>query len=298
MNNILYETSEYEDYEAFVNAKDKIIGKAHNNKGIGTLSEKTLHAVLKLYYEPDEDKHEVAMSGYYADIYNDKGIIEIQTRQLNKLRDKLSVFLQDYHVTVVYPLPFNKWLSWVNPDNGEVQGRRKSPRHFTEYDAFYELYKIKSYLKNPNLSINLVLMDMEEYKLLNGWSYDKKRGSTRYDRVPVGIRRIVKFDRIEDYMQLVPADLKEDFTVKDFAMAAGVSVEASRYTLNILNYLEIVKRTGRVKNGYVYTSQKNFNIMSAKEKEAAAKQTFTFLAPLTNEQSCEAGRKSAISTGS
>ena len=240
MNNILYETSEYEDYEAFVNAKDKIIGKAHNNKGIGTLSEKTLHAVLKLYYEPDEDKHEVAMSGYYADIYNDKGIIEIQTRQLNKLRDKLSVFLQDYHVTVVYPLPFNKWLSWVNPDNGEVQGRRKSPRHFTEYDAFYELYKIKSYLKNPNLSINLVLMDMEEYKLLNGWSYDKKRGSTRYDRVPVGIRRIVKFDRIEEYMQLVPADLKEVFTVKDFAMAAGVSVEASRYTLNILNYLERV----------------------------------------------------------
>ena len=258
LNNILYETSEYEDYEAFVNAKDKIIGKAHNNKGIGTLSEKTLHAVLKLYYEPDEDKHEVAMSGYYADIYNDKGIIEIQTRQLNKLRDKLSVFLQDYHVTVVYPLPFNKWLSWVNPDNGEVQGRRKSPRHFTEYDAFYELYKIKSYLKNPNLSINLVLIDMEEYKLLNGWSYDKKRGSTRYDRVPVGIRRIVKFDRIEDYMQLVPADLKEDFTVKDFAMAAGVSVEASRYTLNILNYLEIVKRTGRVKNGYVYNVTEEF----------------------------------------
>lgn len=258
LNNILYETSEYEDYEAFVNAKDKIIGKAHNNKGIGTLSEKTLHAVLKLYYEPDEDKHEVAMSGYYADVYNDKGIIEIQTRQLNKLRDKLSVFLQDYHVTVVYPLPFNKWLSWVNPDNGEVQGRRKSPRHFTEYDAFYELYKIKSYLKNPNLSINLVLMDMEEYKLLNGWSYDKKRGSTRYDRVPVGIRRIVKFDRREDYMQLVPADLKEDFTVKDFAMAAGVSVEASRYTLNILNYLEIVKRTGRVKNGYVYNVTEEF----------------------------------------
>ena len=258
LNNILYETSEYEDYEAFVNAKDKIIGKAHNNKGIGTLSEKTLHAVLKLYYEPDEDKHEVAMSGYYADIYNDKGIIEIQTRQLNKLRDKLSVFLQDYHVTVVYPLPFNKWLSWVNPDNGEVQGRRKSPRHFTEYDAFYELYKIKSYLKNPNLSINLVLMDMEEYKLLNGWSYDKKRGSTRYDRVPVGIRRIVKFDRIEDYMQLVPADLKEDFTVKDFAMATGVSVEASRYTLNILNYLEIVKRTGRVKNVYVYNVTEEF----------------------------------------
>ena len=46
--------------------------------------------------------------------------------------------------------------------------------------------------------------------------------------------------------------------------------------------------------GMSITLQKNFNIMSTKEKEAAAKQTFTFLAPLTNEQSCEAGRESAI----
>ena len=35
-------------------------------------------------------------------------------------------------------------------------------------------------------------------------------------------------------------------------------------------------------------------IMSAEEKNAAAKQTYSFLAPLTNEQSCEAGRESAI----
>ena len=35
-------------------------------------------------------------------------------------------------------------------------------------------------------------------------------------------------------------------------------------------------------------------IMSAEEKNAAAKQTYSFLAPLTNEQPCEAGRWSAI----
>ena len=38
----------------------------------------------------------------------------------------------------------------------------------------------------------------------------------------------------------------------------------------------------------------NRDIMSAKEKNAAAKQTYSFLAPLTNEQPCEAGRWSAI----
>ena len=35
------------------------------------MSEKTLHAVLKMYYEPDEDNHEVAIDGYFADIYNE-----------------------------------------------------------------------------------------------------------------------------------------------------------------------------------------------------------------------------------
>ena len=37
----------------------------------------------------------------------------------------------------------------------------------------------------------------------------------------------------------------------------------------------------------------NRDIMSAKEKNAAAKQTYSFLAPLTNEQPCEAERDSA-----
>ena len=39
--------------------------------------------------------------------------------------------------------------------------------------------------------------------------------------------------------------------------------------------------------GMSITSQKNFNIMSAKEKEAAAKQTFPFLALLTSEYSAK-----------
>ena len=37
----------------------------------------------------------------------------------------------------------------------------------------------------------------------------------------------------------------------------------------------------------------NRDIMSAREKEAAAEQAYPFLAPLTNEQPCEAGRYSA-----
>ena len=42
--------------DKFKAAKNKIIGVDRQRLGIGTLSEKTVHAILKNYYEPDEDR--------------------------------------------------------------------------------------------------------------------------------------------------------------------------------------------------------------------------------------------------
>ena len=58
--------------ERFLGAREKIIGKRRDRHGIGTLSEKTVHAVLKYYYAPDEDMHEIPIEGYVADIYTDE----------------------------------------------------------------------------------------------------------------------------------------------------------------------------------------------------------------------------------
>ena len=60
---------------------------------IGTLSEKTLHAFLKNYYEPDIDKQEIPIDRYVADIFTGQEIIEIQTAQFNSMRDKLNCFV-------------------------------------------------------------------------------------------------------------------------------------------------------------------------------------------------------------
>ncbi|MFR1214868.1 MAG: hypothetical protein ACLSCV_09370 [Acutalibacteraceae bacterium] len=78
---------------------------------IGLLGEKVLHAGLKLYFEPNPDFHEVKINGFVADICNAKGIIEIQTRNLGKLKRKLEVFLEQMPVTIVYPIAHTKYLS-------------------------------------------------------------------------------------------------------------------------------------------------------------------------------------------
>jgi hypothetical protein len=241
------------DREAFEAARKKVIGVDRKRSGIGTLSEKTVHAILKNYYEPDEENQEIPIENYVADIFSDGGIMEIQTRQFNRMRNKLSAFLPLYPVTIVYPIPREKWIIWIDEESGELSRKRKSPAKGNVYLAFIELYKIKMYLKNPNLRVKLVLMDMEEYKLLNGWSRDKKRGSSRYDRIPTELVEEVDITRIEDYMQFVPYDLEEEFTSKEFAKAAHIPVKLAQTVLNILYDIGTVTRTGKKGREYLYT---------------------------------------------
>ena len=238
--------------ERFEQAKQKIIGIDRQRLGIGTLSEKTVHAILKNYYEPDEDRQEIPIENYVADIYSDGEIIEIQTRQFNKLRDKLQTFLSLYPVTVVYPIPREKWLIWVDEESGELSKKRKSPAKGNPYVAFIELYKIKMFLKDPNLRLRFVLIDMEEYRLLNGWSKDKKKGSTRYDRIPTQLVEEVEINCPEDYMQFVPYELEDDFTTKDFAKAAHIPVNLAQTVLNILFFVGTVERVGKQGRAYLY----------------------------------------------
>lgn len=238
-----------EDFEA---AKKKVIGVDRQRLGIGTLSEKTVHAILKNYYQPDEDKQEIPIENYVADIYADGEIIEIQTRQFNKMRDKLNTFLPLYPVTIVYPIPREKWLIWIDEESGELSKRRKSPAKGNPYIAFIELYKIKMFLKNPNLRLKLVLLDMEEYRLLNGWSRDKKKGSSRYDRIPTQLVEEIDISCLQDYMQFIPYDLPENFTTKEFAQSAHIPVHLAQTVLNILFYVGMVRRVGKNGNSYLY----------------------------------------------
>lgn len=238
--------------EAFQAAREKIIGAERRRIGIGTLSEKTVHAIVKNYCEPNEDCQEIPIENYVADIYSDGKIIEIQTRQFDKLRNKLTAFLPLYPVTIVYPIPREKWLIWIDEETGSLTKPRKSPLKGTPYAVFPELYKIKMFLKDPNIRIRLLLIDMEEYKLLNGWSRDKKRGACRYDRIPTELAEEIEINRPEDYMQFVPYELEEPFTVKDFSKAAHISAALGGTALNILHYMDTVKRVGKQGKAYLY----------------------------------------------
>lgn len=249
---MIVDKKRFDEARNFIAIKD-IIEESRNT--IGTLSEKNLHAVLKQYFEPRIENQEIKIGKYVADIVSENKIIEIQTRAFNLLRNKLDAFLsleEISEVTVVYPIAKTKWLCWIDKDTGEVSKKRKSPKIGKIYDAFFELYKIKQQLINPKLSFCFVLLDITEYRYLNGWDINKKRGSSRCDRVPNDIIDIINICNIKDYIQFLPSDLPSRFTTKDYAKNTKLNLKSSQTALNVLNYIGVVKRVGKLSNMHLY----------------------------------------------
>ena len=85
--------------------------------------------MLKNYYAPDEDMHEIPIENFVADIFDGEAVIEIQTRSFQNMRRKLAAFLPLYPVTIVYPIPHVKWLHWMDEETGgDLSRAQNRPR--------------------------------------------------------------------------------------------------------------------------------------------------------------------------
>lgn len=224
--------------------------------GIGTLNEHSLHAFLKDYYGHDKANQEIKIGRYVADIVIDGAITEIQTRNFRSMKNKLKIFLQTGDVTVVYPIARKKRLIWVDPDTGEMSKPRMSPKTGTPFEIFYELVFIKDMLQSKNLHFKIILLDMTEYRLLNGWNSDRKKGSVRMDRVPGMIIDEIAVNDAGDYLKLLPDGLPEYFTVKELMKYSRVGERLARRAIYILSELSLISRCGKRGRAFLYKISK------------------------------------------
>lgn len=244
------------DKDKFYCCCEQVINQHKQYNGIGTYGEKTVHSILKNYFQPFSDGQEQKAGRYVADIINEDGIIEIQTASFDKLRSKLSEFLQVADVTVVYPIAVTKWLTKIETETGEMGKKRKSPVKGTIYDVFAELYKIKSFLNSDRLNLCLMLMNVEEYRCPpeeSGLKRGRRKGYTRYDRIPVELIDELHFNCKSDWLKFIPDNIPAEFTSKQFSELAGIHISTSQICLNILTSMDIVVRVGKSGNSYIYS---------------------------------------------
>ncbi len=240
------------DITLFTQARDKIIHQTPGQNGIGTLSEKTIHAVLKQYYVPEESCHEQKVAGFVADAFTGSEIVEIQTRNFNALRRKLEAYLPLYDVTIVYPIAHTRYLRYINPETGEITPPRKSPKTGRIYQIFPELYRIKPFLNDEHLHIRIALLDVEEFRFLDGRGTNKRKGATKSNAFPLDFVQETVLQSPADYIQLLPEGLPMPFSTKDYKKAAHVTQSLASVALNILLAMDIVERVGKTGNLYLY----------------------------------------------
>ena len=226
------------------------------DQGVGTLGEKTLHMVLKRMIEPDMSRHEVKLGSYVADILNERGVFEVQTRSLHKLKPKLAALLPYYPVTVVVPVIETKWLLTMDPETGELTGRRKSPRRGKTADLLGDLAYLKPLLPDPNLSFLLVRLEGEELRVR---TQGKRRPTQRLEFAPTRYLGTVPLKTTEDYAALLPPGLPETFTARELARALGLPAGQSSAAAGVLAHRGAIQLIGRRKNAYLYTISKEEN---------------------------------------
>ena len=238
-------------------------------EGIGTLSEKQMHAAIKRFICPDEAFHEIPLDRgerageldengkkikkrkFVADILKNGNVYEIQTGALPPLTEKIRWILENttHNVTVIHPIAETKWVNVLSKNN-DLDRRYRSPVKGKISDIAPELYAIKDFAGSPRFSLVILFMEAEQYVKAAAKKGRSRLKYEKYELIPVNLLRAQVFHTVNDYKIFIPDTLTDEFTVKDFSASTkirGRDAYLSVYSLCNLGLIEECGKIGRAK---------------------------------------------------
>ena len=131
--------------------------------------ETSLHRDLKLLYAGDAAQTEVRLGRYRVDALVGDLLVEVQHGSLSAIRDKIRQLCTHHRVLVVKPVVVRKSLVRLARADGPVVSRRLSPKRGTLVDLFHELVYFTRAFPHPNLAIEAVAVEVEEWRVSGPW---------------------------------------------------------------------------------------------------------------------------------
>ena len=223
---------------------------------IGILNERMLHAVIKRTVTENEEELEVRINGKnIADAKIGGTVYEIQTESLFPVKKKLDFYFNEtnFDVNVVFPIPREKYLCWVDSASGEASKPNRSTKKRTLTDYADTLIYNTEYINDPRFTLTLLYISECEYRNLDGKrSKDKKRGSTRIERRPCDLLGVETLKTLDDFAKyLLPS--VPCFTRKSYAKEKKLtSKRKCACALKMAETLGIAEKCGKVKNEIQY----------------------------------------------
>lgn len=177
--------------------------------------ETSLHRQLKALYAGEEGDVERTLGDYRIDAVRDGELIEIQHGSLAAIRDKIRRLLAEHRVRVVKPIVAEKLLVKLDAPGGAVASRRKSPKRGTPLDLFDELVYFTSVFPHERLTLETVLVEVEELRIPGrGKRRRRRRSGSEFQTEDQRLVRVVdshSYQAAADLWRLLPKRLPKEF---------------------------------------------------------------------------------------
>ena len=221
----------------------------------GFAKEYRLHEQLKQYYGLGADGIEVEVDGCIVDVVKGGRIIEVQTANLSALRRKLARLLPQHWVTVVFPVPKERYIVWLSPSDRHELHRRRSPKRGQWFEVFKELPHLAPYLKHRHFSLEVVLTKENDFRVNDGRGSWRRGGARTVDRELVDVLGTEYFATPRSYRRVLPDGLPEPFTSRDLAHARDMPLRLAQKAMYSLRSAGTVCIAGKRRNAILYTTK-------------------------------------------
>ena len=216
--------------------------------------ETSLHRDLKLLYAGEEARFEVRLGSYRIDAISDGRLVEVQHGSLAAIRDKVAQLLQSHPVLVVKPIVAQKLLVTRDPESGAVVRRRRSPKRGQLLDLFDELVHFTRVFPHPQLSLEVVLVEVEEWRIPGHGRRRRWRESDFEveDQKLLAIQEVYHLRTAADLRALLPPRLPQPFHTGDLAERLEVSRGRAQRIAYCLRNMGAVREAGKQGNARLY----------------------------------------------
>lgn len=240
------------DQVAFARAMERVTMGEKLSEGFSVYRESYVHKAVKLYLEPNEERHEISLLGSVADIFDGDTVTEVQTGSFAPLLPKLEKLLKSYPVHLVHPFPLITHKRWQDTETGELTVPKRTGPMKSLFSVARDIYALRELIPSDNLTLTVLAYECDEYRLLDGYGKEKKRRASLLGKIPTRLIGSISFSSREDYLAFLPDGLPSRFTASDFLRLIKSRSRYDTMALKLLLYLGYVKEIGKQGRAKLY----------------------------------------------
>jgi hypothetical protein len=214
--------------------------------------ETTLHRQLKALYAGPKADCEVRIDGYRIDAVVSGRLIEIQQASLSALRAKVKTLLDSHRVLIVKPLAANKLIIHRDPKSHCILSQRRSPQHESVWDLFLDLVHFRDVFPHPRLTLEVLLVDIDEYRHERPGRRRSRRSVRVQDRILRSLGERYRFRTAADLLKLLPDGFGPEFTTAELATAVGLPRWWAQKIAYCLRNMQAVETIGKRRHAWLY----------------------------------------------